>query len=101
MANPATGEVRKLVAGKHVEYRVREIKRYLVTRHEQNVSAKGVIVTGSNRQIGSEYDNYEMAYAVGYALAAKEHDDLGYDLEDERIQYPQSLDAINATQVPL
>jgi hypothetical protein len=77
--------------GLNVEYRVREIKRYTVTRHETQVSDDGTEACGSNRQIGSHYDNFETAYAVGYALCSKEHNDLGYDLSDDRIRYPISV----------
>lgn len=75
--------------GKHVEYRVREIKRYIVTRHEVNVSG-GKEVTGSTSDVGSgQFDNYDTAYQVAYAMASFEHNQLGYDLSDERIQYPK------------
>jgi len=77
--------------GLNVEYRVREIKRYTVTRHETQVSDDGAEARGSNRQIGSHYDNFDTAYAVGYALCSKEHADLGYPPADERIQYPISV----------
>lgn len=77
--------------GLNVEYRVREIKRYTVTRHETHVSKNGDETSGSNRQIGSHYDNFDTAYAVGYALCSKEHADLGYEPGDERIQYPISV----------
>ncbi len=78
-----------MTPGKHVEYRVREIKRYTVTRHETHVDEQGRESCGSSTQVGSHYDNYETAHAVAYALCAKEHGDLGYDLGDERIQYPR------------
>lgn len=75
--------------GKHVEYRVREIKRYIVTRHETNVSG-GKEVTGSTSDVGSgQFDNFDTAYQVGCALAAFEHGQLGYGLDDNRIQYPK------------
>lgn len=75
--------------GKHVEYRVREIKRYIVTRHETNV-VDGKEVTGSTSDVGSgQFDNFDTAYQVAYAMASFEHGQLGYDLGDERIQYPK------------
>lgn len=82
--------VPKALQGKHVEYRVREIKRFTVTRHEMHVDSKGLESCGANRQIGSAYDNFETAYAVAYALCQKEHQDLGYPVDDQRIQYPIS-----------
>lgn len=79
--------------GKNVEYRVREIKRYTVTRHQHTVEmVRGELAEtcGSTRQVGSGYDNFETAYAVAYALCQKEHQDLGYPIDDRRIQYPIS-----------
>ena len=83
----------KPLQGKHDEYRVREIKRYTVTRHEHTVeTARGPLAQtcGSTRQVGSNYDNFETAHAVAYALCQKEHQDLGYPPDDMRIQYPVS-----------
>lgn len=81
--------------GKHVEYRVREIKRYIVTRHETNV-AGGKEVTGSSSDVGSgQFDNFDTAYQVGYALAAFEHGQLGYDLDDKRIKYPSRMEELH------
>lgn len=78
--------------GKHVEYRVREIKRYIVTRHEMTVT-NGEETCGQTSNVGSgQFDSYDTAYQVGYALASFEHGQLGYDLGDERIQYPNPRD---------
>lgn len=78
-----------MIDGKHIEYRVREIKRYIVTRHELTVS-KGAETSGSTSNVGSgQFDNYDTAYQVAYAMASFEHQQLGYDLDDERIQYPK------------
>lgn len=65
-----------------IEYRVRPVTRYIVTRQEF-----GENHTGRNTQHG-EYDNADVAYEVGYALAKAEHDRLGYPPGDERIIYP-------------
>lgn len=68
-----------------VEYRVREIKRYMVTRfHERDDSAAGCETKG-------EYDNVEVAYEVAYALCAAEHASRGWDLSDKRISYPSRI----------
>ena len=81
-----------MTPGKHVEYRVKEVRRYIVTRHETVVSAEGEHVCGSNTTQGSgEYPNWDMAYQVGYALARLEHEQLGYELGDERVRYPQTV----------
>jgi hypothetical protein len=65
-----------------VEYRVREIKRFVVTRYHQSEHGAGVDTKG-------EYGNPEIAYEVGYALCKAEHERLGWPVADDRIQYPQ------------
>lgn len=67
-----------------IEYRVRPVTRYIVSRFEER---DGGGTSGSSRQQG-EYDNADVAYQVGYALAKAEHDRLGYPPGDERIVYP-------------
>lgn len=73
---------------KHVEYRVREIKRYTVTRFEYFSNDQCEMGASSSRQIGSEYPNEDTAYEVAYALCSVEHEQLGYPLTDPRIRYP-------------
>lgn len=66
-----------------IEYRVRPVTRYIVTRFHRNATNT---VGGS---VGKgEFDNPETAYAVAYALAREEHERLGYPPGDDRIQYP-------------
>jgi hypothetical protein len=64
-----------------IEYRVRPVTRYVVTRFEQTPNTGGSSMHG-------EFDNADTAYAVGYALAKAEHERLGWPLSDERIRYP-------------
>ena len=64
-----------------IEYRVRMVPRYIVTRYEANPNV------GGSSQHG-EFDNQDTAYAVGYALCKAEHDRLGWPPGDERICYP-------------
>lgn len=66
-----------------VEYRVREVTRYFITRQFESEGG----LTGGNEQKG-EYDNFEVAYEVATALCKAEHERLGYSLADERIKYP-------------
>lgn len=70
-----------------IEYRVRPITRYIVTRYEENLQsgAAGSVQCG-------EYDNVNTAYAVGYALCAKEHNDLGLPLDTPLLRYPDRPD---------
>lgn len=68
-----------------IEYRVRPVTRYVVTRYEQ--LDNGASNSGGSSVIG-EYDNAEKAYEVGYAVCKAEHDRLGWPPGDERIKYP-------------
>ena len=66
-----------------IEYRVRPVTRYIVTRYSQERDR-----LGGSSECG-EYDRYDTAYQVAYALCRAEHERLGYPLGDERIKYPQ------------
>lgn len=65
-----------------VEYRIRPVTRFVVTRCHISERASGVETRG-------EFDNANVAYDVGYALARAEHERLGYPLGDMRIIYPE------------
>lgn len=67
-----------------VEYRVREVTRYIVTRFHSTENGAGVDQKG-------EYDNGIVAYEVAYALCRAEHDQLGWAPGDERITYPSPI----------
>ena len=69
-----------------IEYRVRPVTRYIVTRYDANDETK----SGSCRTLG-EYDNRMTAQEVGYALCKAEHDRLGWAPGDERITYPEMV----------
>lgn len=69
-----------------IEYKLRQITRYIITRYEENSPES----KGSSVQIGSEYANEYIAYEVAYALCKSEHERLGYAPGDERIIYPES-----------
>jgi hypothetical protein len=64
-----------------IEYRVRPVTRYVVTRYEQKSGSASVTGHG-------EFDNWDTAHPVAYALCKAEHDRLGWPIGDERIQYP-------------
>lgn len=68
-----------------IEYRVRPVTRYIVTRYEETERCSGCSQHG-------EFDNPEVAYQVGYALCKAEHDRLGYPPDDMRIIYPGHLE---------
>lgn len=67
-----------------IEYRVRPVERYIVTRYKGGIASSGIEGRG-------EFDNFETAYEVAYALCKAEHDRLGWPLGDERIQYPKKI----------
>jgi hypothetical protein len=66
-----------------LEYRVKEVTRYIVTRFTQNESQIGGTV-----ETRGEYDNDLVAHEVAYALCKNEHNALGWPIGDERIKYP-------------
>ena len=70
-----------------IEYRVRPVTRFIVTRFEQQTNQEGDVIAAASTQCG-EYDNFDKAYEVGYALAAADHKRLGWPPGDERIAYP-------------
>lgn len=73
---------------KQIEYRVRPITRYVVTRYEYESDPRaGTATIGGSSQHGV-FDNATVAYEVGYALCKAEHDRLGWPLGDIRIKYP-------------
>lgn len=65
-----------------VEYRVRPVVRYMVTRYEE----KGPRSAGSTPK--GEFDNAHIAYEVGCALAKDELQRLGWLSGDERMLLP-------------
>ena len=84
-----------------IEYRVRPVTRYVVTRYYEYAAG-----TGGGVETLGEYDNQELAYQVGYALAKQEHARIGWPLGDERIKYPalvpmgQPIGGVNLTAWP-
>lgn len=73
----------------NIEYRVKPVTRYIVTRHDGEAT----------RQIGNEYDNAEVAYEVGYALARQDAERLGLSPGDMGVIYPEDPRFANARPV--
>lgn len=69
---------------KKIEYRVRPVSRYVVTRYHEIGHGAGVDGKG-------EFDNEETAFAVAYALCKEEQERLGLPPGDERIKYPDHV----------
>lgn len=75
-----------------VEYRVRPVTRYIVTRFYD-----GSPDEPSGSTCKGEFDSPDVAYQVGYALTKEEHQRLGYPVGDERIKYPDMPWSENGT----
>lgn len=69
-----------------IEFRVKRVERFIVTRYEDDKTGGTVSV----RQIGKEFDNFETAYEVGYALARGEQERLGLKPDDMGVIFPSS-----------
>jgi hypothetical protein len=67
-----------------IEYRVRPVTRYYVTKYEQSENGGGCSSCG-------EYDSESLAQQVAYALCKADHQRLGWPLDDPRIQYPAAI----------
>lgn len=78
--------------GKRIEYRVKPVTRFIVTKWEKDVEPEEMGSAGHAATVaagGAEYDSYDTAFAVAYALCKADHDWLGYHPDDERVQYPK------------
>ncbi len=69
-----------------IEYRVRPVTRFIVTRFADYENAT------QQSSTHGEFDNADVAYQVGYALCKAEQDRLGWPPGDERIQYPKEIE---------
>jgi hypothetical protein len=66
-----------------VEFRVRKVERYIVTRYEHNGRSGGVATIG-------EYASEDTAMAVGYALCKAEHERSGEPIGSMKFIYPET-----------
>lgn len=76
-----------------IEYRVRPVTRFIVTRYEQSAANSDGSSSCGSSQLG-EYDSAAVAYQVGYALCKAEHQRLGWPIDDGRISYPIDLSTV-------
>jgi hypothetical protein len=67
-----------------IQYQVRPITRYVVTRYEKSERCGSCDAKG-------EYDNADVAYEVAYALCKAEHEQLGLPLGSAEIIYPDKI----------
>jgi len=73
-----------------IEYKVRPVTRYVVTRYEETEGAGNSGCAGKG-----EFANGEVAYQVAYALAKEEHQRLGFPPGDMRIIYPEVPEGVS------
>lgn len=67
-----------------LEYRVRRVERFIVTRFSRtDENSPGTV------EERGEYENPEVAHEVAYALCKREHEILGWPIDDMRIRYPE------------
>lgn len=79
---------------KKVEYKVRPITRYVITRYEEIGNA------GRSEQRGV-YDNGEIAYQVAYALCKMEHDQSGEPVGSTNFIYPSIPEGVSVMPEPI
>lgn len=77
-----------------IEYRLRPVTRYVITRYEIDEKLGGIRTVG-------EYCTHDTAFEVAYALCRAEHERLGWAPGDERIIYPIALQPIGAEPLPI
>lgn len=71
-----------------LEYRVRKVERYIITRYEEREPEKGCEQAGSS--VRGEFLDANTAFEVAYALCKVEHENhLGWPIDDPRVQYPR------------
>lgn len=70
-----------------VEYSVVPITRYQVLRYYEDHTAEGGKGGGSSQR--GIFDREDTAFEVAYALAEQDRVALGWDVGDERLQFPK------------
>lgn len=68
-----------------IEYQVRPITRFIVTRY-----VAGDDMSPSCSEVKGEYDNEQLAFEIGTALAKDERLRRGWALDDGRMVFPKS-----------
>jgi hypothetical protein len=72
-----------------LEYRVRPVTRYIVTRYANTDANKPNVASSGSVEMRGEYDSPQVAESVAYALCKQEHEHLGWPVGDDRIRYPE------------
>ena len=82
---------------KKVEYRVRSVTKYIVTRYEESGNADGLAVCAGSTQHGT-FENGETAYHVARALCRQEHVASGEPVGSMNFIYPNIPDGVSIMQ---
>lgn len=76
-----------------IEYRIKPVTRFIVTRYEQPFTTTACS-SGQVEERG-EFNNADTAYAVAYALCKLEHDRSGEPINSMNFIYPEHPEALN------
>lgn len=77
-----------------IEYKIRPVTRFVVTRFEQDADGMRECTTRG------EFDNEQVAYDVGYALAKLDADNLKLPPDDMTVIFPEAVGSIGQTLTP-
>lgn len=72
-----------------IEYKVRPVTRFIVTRYSEDIDPNNTSCASCETK--GEFDNFNTAYAVGYALAQEEQIRRGIDLQSPALKFPDSV----------
>ena len=76
-----------------IEYRIRPVTRFIVTRFEMTAG------NGVSKTLG-EFENADLAHQAGHALAFSEREALGWPPGDDRIQFPPPVPLVSPSYPP-
>lgn len=76
-----------------IEYRVKPVTRYIVTRYESGGQSAG---RATER---GQFDNQKTAHDVAYAMCKLEHDIAGTTPDDPWFKYPDFMDGIPSNPI--
>ena len=78
-----------------VEYKVRPVTRYIVTRFECQESADGNSGSAGMSTQHGVFDNGSTAYQVAYALCRREHELSGEPIDSTNYKYPNIPEGVS------
>lgn len=81
----------------NIEYQVRLVTRYIVTRFESSNSEGGAGHCGS--AVKGEYENADVAYEVAYALAKADQERLNIPCDDMRVIFPKHPNTADVSRI--